>query len=397
MLQVILSKLGKLLSPASLSYLLSILLWLAAVTQAQIDLHSSSPLRSLRNTLFSTLAGFYTKNDCFEPSVQEQEAVEQVFLWRLLGSFETDFIHSSSGLLVLLLAWSRDKRTRPVFLKRHPDSGAGVLATLCRVLNKPTTNVKVVDSVLDIVHNLVREEEPEEGGEVEEDERKEQVDVVLVEMETILVHFGSWIRAANANLKAMRKVGIKLDILACIAPYITQPDTALELFRQLVILSNSLKKSDTVIKVLAISKLLMVHIEKDKVKDVVVDLVPFFGKMTNRKERAELGQIFENSAVSDPSLELTARICVELNSFDRKRMEEPDFERRMAIFKRVRDELKQGGGLGELELTAVIYNCSYYLKYEVGRSTIPSPIQTCSFSSISGRLLSQNERPGGAR
>ena len=79
MVQVILSKLGKLLSPTSLSYLLSILVWLAAVTQAQVDLHSTSPLRSLRNTLFSTLAGFYTKNDGFEPSVKEQEAVEQIF------------------------------------------------------------------------------------------------------------------------------------------------------------------------------------------------------------------------------------------------------------------------------------------------------------------------------
>ena len=367
MVQVMLSKLGKLLTPALLSYLLSVITWLGAVTQQQLDSESTSPLRSLRNTIFSTLASFYSRFDEHKISDKEQSAVLKVFLWSLLPSFTTDFIHSSSGLLLLLLAWSRDKTRRGIFLLRHPDTGAGVLETITKVLIKTATNIKVLDSVLEIIHNLVKEDDSQNASE-DGEKTNEGIQVVLPELETLLTHFSCWIKATNANLKSMRKVGIKLDILASIAPFITDPANALELFKQLILLSNSLKKSETVVKVLGISKLLMVHIEQGSVQEVVVDLVPFFGRLTSRGERQELGLIFEAAAKSEEALGLTAEICVELTAFDKRRVEEPDYERRMGVFKKIRNVVKEGGSLTELELNAVIYNCCWYLKHETDSS-----------------------------
>ena len=303
-------------------------------TQAAIDKENTSPLRSLRNTVYATLATFYTKFDSYKLADAEQEAVSQVFLWRILPVFETDFIHSSSGLLHLLLAWSKDSNRRELFQLCHPETQIGVLQTICKVLNKTTTNVKVIDSVLDIIHNLVKEDDnTDEDDEAMADGSKPRggVEIVLTEMEVILTHFGAWIQATNANLKSLRRVGVKLDILACLAPYVTDSSVALELFKQLIILSSSLKKSESVTKVLMISKQLMVHVAKDKVNEVVVDLVPFFGKLANRLERKELGLILENAATLEPSLGFVAEICIELNAFDKRRMEEPDFERRMEV------------------------------------------------------------------
>ena len=302
--------------------------------QAAIDKENTSPLRSLRNTVYATLATFYTKFDSYKLAEEEQEAVSKIFLWRILPVFETDFIHSSSGLLHLLLAWSKDSNRRELFQLSHPETKIGVLQTICKVLNKSTTNVKVVDSVLDIIHNLVKEEDnndDEDEAMTEGTKTTGGIEIVLTEMEVILTHFGAWIQATNANLKSLRRVGVKLDILACLAPYVTNSSTALELFKQLIILSGSLKKSESVTKVLMISKQLMVHVAKDKVNEVVVDLVPFFGKLTNRLERKELGLILENAATLEPSLAFVAEICIELNAFDKRRMEEPDFERRMEV------------------------------------------------------------------
>ena len=301
--------------------------------QAAIDKENTSPLRSLRNTVYATLATFYTKFDSYKLADKEQEAVSKVFLWRILPVFETDFIHSSSGLLHLLLAWSKDSNRRELFQLCHPETQIGVLQTICKVLNKTTTNVKVIDSVLDIIHNLVKEDDNADDDEAMADGSKSRggVEIVLTEMEVILTHFGAWIQATNANLKSLRRVGVKLDILACLAPFVTDSSTALELFKQLIILSGSLKKSESVAKVLIISKQLMVHVAKDKVNEVVVDLIPFFGKLTNRLERKELGLILENAATLEPSLAFVAEICIELNAFDKRRMEEPDFERRMEV------------------------------------------------------------------
>ena len=297
--------------------------------QAAIDKENTSPLRSLRNTVYATLATFYTKFDSYHLEEKEQKAVSKVFLWRILPVFETDFIHSSSGLLHLLLAWSKDSKRKELFQLAHPESDVGVLQTICKVLNKATTNVKVIDSVLDIIHNLVKEDDDDEA--MAEDHKSKGVSIVLTEMEVILAHFGAWIQATNANLKSLRRVGVKLDILSSLAPYVTDSSTALELFKQLIVLSGSLKKSESVTKVLVISKHLMMHVATEKVNDVVADLVPFFGKMTNRLERKELGLILENAATLEPSLGFVAEICIELNAFDKKRVEEPDFERRMEV------------------------------------------------------------------
>lgn len=180
--------------------------------------------------MFATLATFYTKFDSYKLADDEQEAVSQVFLWKILPVFETDFIHSSSGLLHLLLAWSKDSNRRELFQLCHPETQIGVLQTICKVLNKTTTNVKVIDSVLDIIHNLVKEDDStEDDDKVMTDGCKPRggVDIVLTEMEVILTHFGAWIQATNANLKSLRRVGVKLDILACLAPYVTDSSTAL--------------------------------------------------------------------------------------------------------------------------------------------------------------------------
>ena len=133
--------------------------------QAAIDKENTSPLRSLRNTVYATIATFYTKFDSYKMADEEQGAVSQVFLWRILPVFETDFIHSSSGLLHLLLAWSKDSNRRELFQLCHPETKTGVLHTICKVLNKTTTNLKVIDSVLDIIHNLVKEDDNTEDDE----------------------------------------------------------------------------------------------------------------------------------------------------------------------------------------------------------------------------------------
>ena len=212
----VMAKLGRLLAGSSLSYLLGVLCWIGATLQAMLDTsEATGPLRGLRNTLYSTLATFYSKFEGFEVGEVEGRAVCRVFLWRALPTFHTEFIHSSSGLLTLLLAWSRSKVLRRLLLLTHPDTGHNLLHTVCKVLNKTGASTKVIDSVLDIVHNLVREEEEEEGEEQAGAlATSEGMAMVVAEMAPILAHFRSWIEATNANLKRLARVGVKLDILA---------------------------------------------------------------------------------------------------------------------------------------------------------------------------------------
>jgi len=365
MVQVIMSKLGKLLS-SSLSYLLSVITWLGFTVQKLIAAENYSNLKSVRNNVYSLLATFYNKYTSYQFSETEQKAIFEVFVWRMLDNFESDFIHSSSGLLQLFLSWSKTQAFRPLFLQLHPTNNSRVLENVCKVLVKSTTNQKVIDTVLDIIHNLVVEEDVMEVD--DDDSTKEGALIILKEMDNILAHFQAWIKATNENIRNLKKVGIKLDILATIAPHVTNPEEALQFFKQLITLSSSLKKSETVLKVLTITKILMVHISNDEVAAVVADLIPLFGKLSSRSERLELSLVVENSSKNEPSLSFVSELCVELNSYDKRRVEEPDFERRMNIFKKIRDNVKEGKEMSNLELNCVIYNCCFFLKNEVDSS-----------------------------
>eukprot|EP00092_Neocalanus_flemingeri_P037576 GFUD01040911.1.p1 GENE.GFUD01040911.1~~GFUD01040911.1.p1 ORF type:complete len:2557 (+),score=666.17 GFUD01040911.1:40-7710(+) len=365
MVQVIISKLGKLLN-TSLTYILSVINWLGFTVQKMIDVENHSNLKSLRNTIYSVLANFYNKYTNYQFTETENQAVFQVFVWKMLENFESDFIHSSSGVLQLLMSWSKTQAYRPLFLLLHPTNNSRVLENVCKVLVKPSTNAKVIDTVLDIIHNLITEDDVMEVD--DEDCQKEGALIVLKEMDNILAHFQAWLKATNENIRNLKKVGIKLDILATIAPHVTNPEDALIFFKQLITLSNSLKKPETVLKVLTITKLLMIHIPNDKVTDVVTELIPLFGKLATRDERLELSLVIQNSSKNEPALSFVTELCVELNSYDKRRVEEPDFERRMNIFKKIRDVAKEGTEMTHLELKSVIYNCCFFLKNETDSS-----------------------------
>jgi len=361
MVQVIMSKLGKLLD-SSLSYILSVITWLGFTVQKMIAVENLSNLKTVRNNIYSLIATFYNKYTNYTFSESEQKAIFEVFVWKMLDNFESDFIHSSSGLLQLFLAWSKVQSYRQLFLLHHPVNNYRVLENVCKVLIKSTTNQKVTDTILDIIHNLVVEEDVMELD--DEDSKKEGALIVLKEMDIILAHFQAWIKTTNENVRNLRKVGIKLDILATIAPHVTNPEEALQFFKQLIILSSSLKKSETVLKVLTITKILMLQISTDEVHSVVSDLIPLFGKFSSRNERLELSFVVENSSKNEASLSFVSEICVELNSYDKRRVEEPDFERRMNLFKKIRDNVKEGKEMSHLELKSVIYNCCFFLKNE---------------------------------
>ena len=53
-----------------------------------------------------------------------------------------------------------------------------------------------------------------------------------------------------------------------------------------------------------------------------------------------------------------------MNSFDKKRIDEPDFERRMSVFKKIRDLVKEEKEVDSIVIKAIFFNCCHYVKNE---------------------------------
>ena len=371
MMQVIMSKLGQLLSN-NLNYLVSVIIWMGYIVN---NLPYTDTVRSVKNNLYSLLATFYTKYSDFMWEDKSIEASLSVFVWKLLPKFETDFIHSSSGLLQVLLAWSKDRKYHFFFQRTSISVGnSRILEKTCKVLENPSTNPKVIMTILTVIHNLVHEDEA--SMEVDEEFGSQVgIHIVLKEMESILNYFQKWIKSSNEGAKNITKVGVKLDILITLAPHVTCSEASLQLFKQLLILSSSLKKPESVLKVLTISKLLVSKVPPAEVTSLMTSIVPMYGRVSTRKERLELSSVIENCAALEPELKRAAEICSDLNSYDKRRVEEPDFERRMKVFRRVRDLVKDEDKVTTLEVSCVIFNCCFFIKNETESSLKANAIE----------------------
>lgn len=254
-----------------------------------------------------------------------------------------------------------------------PENGTRILESIVKVLLKPATANKVNDAVLELVSNLVTPlttttNDPNAAMENEETERLEQigVEVVLNELDIILEHFQAWIAASNKDVKQLKKVGLKLDILRHLAPHISDPHQALTFLHQLLVMLGSVKRTESVTKVLVILQHLLDRLDNSHDLNDVLELVlPLFGRLASRPERIELSSLMSRIKAKDARLANLADICTNLCAYDRKRFEEPDFEARMDQFIRLRERVRSGSDgepLTANEIKAVFYICCFSLR-----------------------------------
>ena len=372
MIQAILHKLGSLMNK-NLDYILQTIVWIGFVVTSQSS-SKAVGYKAVRNSVYSQISAFFSKFVEFSYSARAEEAVYHTFVWRPLENFDKDYIHSPSGVLQLVLCWSKEPRYWRYLQSAHPVQGFRLLENIVKVLLKSTTAGKVVDCVLEVFNNLVT---PLETMETEANSFQEiGVKTALQELDSLLLHFDNWIKASNKDVKQLRKVGVKLDILTHLAPHISKPTVALEFLNQLFVMLNSIKKPESVSKVLVITQYLVDRVEEGQLSDIVELAVPFFGKLSSRQERTELSNFMRRVRERAPALRTLCDVCINLNAFDRRRFEEPDFEARMQEFIRIRDGLRKEVDMSLPELRAVFYNCSFFLQHETDSSLKTNTLDT---------------------
>jgi U3 small nucleolar RNA-associated protein 20 len=114
MVEVILKKMGQLLAPKNRLVLLKTIVWIGFVimtdTKAGTGEGGGSGLRAVRNAAYAQLAAFFTTYPDTEIAPEAEAAVFKVFVWRPLANFDSEFIHSPTGLLSLLATWAKEPR-----------------------------------------------------------------------------------------------------------------------------------------------------------------------------------------------------------------------------------------------------------------------------------------------
>ncbi|KAH9921372.1 armadillo-type protein [Amylocystis lapponica] len=320
------------------------------------DEGSSRVIRSIRQLGLKRIADFFRCPVAFDFTPYMQ-AIFQTSISPRLPLLDLENTQAPSSLLELFYVWaSREEYAR--FLVLYDDRLLPqVYACLVATGVKPT----VLFKVFDIVDRLLALSA--EVGEIREVVLKPHVSVLLTNM-SLLIERTKGVNSVSDTLGRRQ-----ISILSAIAPYSTDAAQAamlLNLFFPL--LRKPAKAVPEKVKVdlanIMCSLFPLIPELSDPASPMHMKtfalLSQLFQTLRSRQARLSLLSAFRQFAVAAPSVSALADLMDSLNAYSTKRMDEPDFDRRLAAFTQLNETLYSS--LTCKEWLPIIYNMLNFIQ-----------------------------------
>jgi U3 small nucleolar RNA-associated protein 20 len=299
------------------------------------DPQASSPklLRVIRQLGMRRLADFFRNSTSFDFTPYMSEIFRTLFSPRL-ASFPDENTQAPSALLDIFYAWSSDERYATFLV----DYDNRVLPQVYACLTAPNVKPMVVARVLDLVDRLL-----------ELSTRHEDISqrIILPHVLLLLSNLAALVQRAKGDAVASDQlVQRQIGILSGLAHYIsdgTQAFTLLGLFCPLLRKPTKQVGERTKADILNIVANLLPLIPdltepNGSVYRVTYELISsLFQTVRSRQCRIALIAVFRALSAIDVSLQELAELLEQLNAFSSKRIDEPDFDRRLKAFTKLNE------------------------------------------------------------
>ncbi|KAI9465208.1 armadillo-type protein [Lactarius psammicola] len=283
------------------------------------DPQASSPklLRVIRQLGMRRLADFFRNSTSFDFTPYMGEIFRTLFSPRL-ASFPNENTQAPSALLDILYTWSSDERYATFLL-------------LASSLWSSLACLDLVDRLLEI------------------SARREDISqrIVLPHVPLLLSNLAALVQGAKGDAVASDQlVQRQISILSGLAHYIsdgTQASTLLELFCPLLRKPTKQVGERTKADILNIVANLLPLIPgltepNGSIYRVTYELISsLFQSVRSRQCRVALIAVFRALSAIDVTLQELAELLEQLNAFSSKRIEEPDFDRRLKAFAKLNE------------------------------------------------------------
>ncbi|CAK5281436.1 unnamed protein product [Mycena citricolor] len=266
------------------------------------NVHVSKVTRTIRQHGLKRLAEFFLCPSAFEFQTYMPICFNG-FISPRLESLDRESTQSPSSLLELFYVWSGDERYVS-FLIGYDER---VLPKIYDCLIAPAVKPAVLSKIFDIVENILRHP----------DILTQHVSLLLRNLAVLVERTKG--TAAVSSLLAQRQI----TILSQIAAYCTDADQATTLVSLFVPL---LRKPPKLVS--------------EKVKaELLVITSALFQSLRSRASRVALVTAYNSLARIHPSLIRVAGLLESLNAYSTRRIDEPDFDKRLSAFSRLNESL----------------------------------------------------------
>ncbi|KAE8226085.1 hypothetical protein CF319_g1274 [Tilletia indica] len=296
--------------------------------------------RSVRRAVYQRLADFSKRSIEFDwipflIPMFDSMINAQAQLLRL------EAMQGPTALLELLHTWSSRTDTMMFLGSVNEDIPRHLLACL----SAPAAASSVVSKVLEIFERIIMTSVDEQTPKEDRQSKRE----MLIEpyLGDVLAHGGALLerlqKPKNANAPfAGRDEILKRTVamLAALAPYVQRPSDAELLLKLLIPMLRQQRTLDERVKKDLLSifsdlclKAPSFHDTDSEFYESLMQIMSsMFAVLRNRQTRTALVAAFRNFGVVQPSLKQVTIWVEELNAYSTKRLEEPDFDRRLNAF-----------------------------------------------------------------
>ncbi|KAF8058584.1 armadillo-type protein [Lyophyllum atratum] len=289
---------------------------------------SSKVVRAVRQLGLKRFADFFRSPVRFDYAPYMAASFAS-FISPRLASLDKENTQAPSALLELFYAWSTDD----AYIKILVEYDEQVLPKIYECLVAPSVKPAVISRIFDIVDRLLASSTVDES--VRDTVVKPHVSLLLSNL-AILVQRTKGV-AAIASPLAQRQVSI-LSEIAQYSTDSTQATTLLGLFAPLLKRPPKLVPEKVKVDLLKIIASLMQLIPdlSDTTSAVYQTtyglLSQLFQSLRSRQARLSLVSAFQRLSMINTSLQSLASLVEGLNAYSSKRMDEPDFDTRLAAF-----------------------------------------------------------------
>lgn len=264
-----------------------------------------------------------------------------------------------SGLMRLFFTWTKSRST-VLFLADYNDQ---VLPTIAMCLVNKQIKDEVVLFIIKIVQNIVTLTRPEEDMETVDNSAAVKERLIRPSVDRFIVNTGEILHRSPGKEVLEQAV----EAIAELAPHVSGDTETTHLVDISVFLLDqpsrrvSPKAKSDILKILVHFLPLCVMEKGDELFERTFrSVASLFGFFKDREGRENLAAVLNVFAARDKELVEVAVLSMQLNSFSKKRLDEPDFEQRLEAFAKINEEMYKT--LSPRQWMPLLFNMLFFIK-----------------------------------
>ncbi|XP_055858759.1 small subunit processome component 20 homolog [Episyrphus balteatus] len=369
LLELIRKQFGGLMEQDFLIYMLKLIVFVGSVCkevitkasdeEAKIHPKMTTIFKNVKNTALLSLVNFFEHFQSFGWTSTQMATLAEIFVWGTVEKLPQDSIHSPTPVLKLLLQWGDAPRLYGYLGTKRNE--ATPFQYVVELLLNDKSKPPVRKPIMGMIEKLLTI-----NG---EDQEVDGVEVIKPHILQILKRLKMNFSSGGKNSRRRTNLDKRdLNILSLLTQHVDDTETCDSLLQLLlpILISKSQTSTSEEVVCQVITTLSNLIKKLDQPESYLRKIAPLFEQVQEVSARKMLCQLLiDIGKRKDASTKETGYIIRALNAWDKRWVEQPDYDKRLDALKAITVKLEDESIGVDLDLgVLVIYNCFHFIKYD---------------------------------